>query len=167
VFQEFTKTATIPARPDDIWAALLDFHRVASWLSIVGQVREVDPTARYTAVLEDRVGPFALRADLTVTVTADTAQRRLHVAAAGEDRQVASRIGAALDVTVRDAPDGSILTATGRYEITGRIATLGAPAIRKKGDKVLDEFFANASRDLATYRGAEGEASGRSGAGGA
>lgn len=37
---------------------------------------------------------------------------------------------------------------TGRYEITGRIGTVGAPAIRKKGDRVLDEFFANATRDL-------------------
>jgi carbon monoxide dehydrogenase subunit G len=149
VFQDFSKTTAIAARPEDVWAALLDFQRVASWLSIVGQVREVEPMRRYTALLEDRVGPFALRADLAVSVTADEAQRRLHVAASGEDRQVASRIGATLDVTVSSDGDGASLAATGRYEITGRIATLGAPAIRKKGDKVLDEFFANASRDLA------------------
>jgi carbon monoxide dehydrogenase subunit G len=150
VFQEFTKTAAIAARPADVWRSLLDFRRVASWLPIVRDVREVEPLARYAAVLEDRVGPFILRADLAVTVTADEGERRLRVAASGEDRQVASRIGATLDVTVGDDAGGTNLTATGRYEITGRIATLGAPAIRKKGDKVLDEFFANASRDLAT-----------------
>lgn len=150
MFQEFSKSATIAARPADVWAALHDFQRVASWLSIVGQVREVDPMAKYSAVLEDRVGPFALRADLTVTVNADEDTRRLRVAASGEDRQVASRIGATLDVAVAEAPEGTALSATGRFEITGRIATLGAPAIRKKGDKVLDEFFTNASRDLAT-----------------
>ena len=150
MFQEFDRTATVPARPDDVWATLLDFQRVASWLPIVRDVRELEPMARYTAVLEDRVGPFALRADLAVTVTADPQQRRLRVAATGEDRQVASRIGATLDVTVGDDASGSALGVTGRYEITGRIATLGAPAIRTKGNKVLDEFFANASRDLAT-----------------
>jgi carbon monoxide dehydrogenase subunit G len=149
VYQDISRTATIAVRPDDVWRALLDFGRVASWLSIVRDVREVEPMARYTAVLEDRVGPFALRADLAVTVAADEGQRRLHVAASGEDRQVASRIGATLDVAVSGDASGATLTATGRYEITGRIATLGAPAIRKKGDKVLDEFFANASRDLA------------------
>ena len=100
MFQDFTKTATIAARPGNVWAALRDFQRVASWLSIVGQVREVDPMAKYTAVLEDRVGPFALRADLTVTVTADEDSRRLRVAASGEYRQVASRICATIDVAV-------------------------------------------------------------------
>jgi carbon monoxide dehydrogenase subunit G len=37
---------------------------------------------------------------------------------------------------------------TGRYEITGRIATLGSGPIRKKGDKVLEEFFTNLGREL-------------------
>jgi len=40
------------------------------------------------------------------------------------------------------------VTVTGRYEITGRIATLGSGAIRKKGDKVLEEFFTNLVREL-------------------
>ena len=148
--QEFAKDIRLTTPVADVWSALLDFQRVASWLSVVGQVREVEPMRRYTAVLEDRVGPFALTADLAVSVDASEPEHRLHVAASGEDRQVASRISAAVDLAVRDDGAGSLVAASGRYEITGRIATLGAGAIRKKGDKVLEEFFANLSRELGT-----------------
>ncbi|MFN2520835.1 MAG: CoxG family protein [Candidatus Limnocylindria bacterium] len=150
VYEDISRDVRLAASAPAVWEALLDFQRVASWLPIVHQLREVEPLRRYATVLEDRVGPFSLRADLTVDLDIDAAARRLHVAASGEDRQVASRISATLDVTVADDGDGALLGARGRYDITGRIATLGASAIRKKGEKVLDDFFANATRDLAT-----------------
>lgn len=150
MYQDFSKDMRIAAPAAAVWAALLDVQRVASWLSIVSDVREVERLRRYTAVLEDRVGPFALRADLTVGVEPDDAARRLKVTAAGEDRQVASRISAALDVSVAEEGTATLLAVRGRYEIAGRMATLGAGAIRKKGEKVLDEFFANAARELGT-----------------
>jgi carbon monoxide dehydrogenase subunit G len=36
----------------------------------------------------------------------------------------------------------------GQYEVTGRVATLGASMIRTKGEKMLEEFFTAASREL-------------------
>ena len=99
-------------------------------------------------MLEDRVGPFAMRADLAIDVNVDAPARTLHVSGAGEDRQIASRISAALDVRVIPEASGSSVDVKGRYEITGRVATLGAGAIRKKGDKVLEDFFGNLEREL-------------------
>ena len=128
------------------WAALLDFRRVASWLSIVGDVRELETLRRYGAVLEDRVGPFALRADLTVTV--DAQEPHLRVRAEGEDRQVASRITATIELGLSDEDGATRVVMSGGYDITGKIATLGAGAIRKKGEHVLDEFVANLTREL-------------------
>jgi carbon monoxide dehydrogenase subunit G len=148
VFQEFTKTIDLRSTPQIVWATMLDVRTVASWLSIVRDVRDVDPPRRYAALLEDRLGPFAMRADLEVTVDADEAGRTIHVAAAGEDRQVSSRISATIDLLLQPNPDGTAVAVTGRYEITGKIATLGSGAIRKKGDKILDEFFANLGRAL-------------------
>lgn len=149
MYQAFAKDVRLAAVPETVWDALLDVQRVASWLSIVRDVQEREPLRRYGAVLEDRVGPFAMRADLDVIVTVDPDARRLQVAAAGEDRQIASRITASVDLAVSLDGSGSLLVVTGRYEITGKIATLGAGAIRKKGEKVLDEFFANVARELA------------------
>ncbi len=148
LFQDVARTVRVAARPEAAWAALLDFPRVASWLPVVRDLREVEPLRRYTTVLEDRLGPFAMRADLQIDVAADASQHRLRVSGAGEDRQVASRISAALDLTVVPQGEGSDIVVSGRYEITGRIATLGAGAIRKKGEKVLEDFFANVSREL-------------------
>lgn len=145
--QDFAKTIRLDASPDAVWAAVLDVHRVASWLSIVREVRDIDPPRRYKALLEDRLGPFAMRADLDLTVEIHE-PRRLRVSAGGEDRQVASRIAATIDLAVEPDGAGTSLQVTGRYEVTGRVATLGGGAIRKKGDRILGEFFDNASNEL-------------------
>ena len=147
MFQEFTKTIRLDRPPDDVWTAVLDVRRVASWISIVREVRDVDPPRRYAALLEDRIGPFAMRADLDVKVE-DRGDRRLHVSASGEDRQVASRIAATIDLSLDRDGDGTALGVSGRYEVSGRVATLGAGAIRKKGDRILQEFFDNVAREL-------------------
>lgn len=146
MLQEFAKTIQLDAGPDAVWAAVNDVRRVASWLSIVREVRDVEPPRRYAALLEDRLGPFAMRADLDLTVERDG--QRMRVTAAGEDRQVASRIAATIELAVEPEDAGTSLAVTGRYEVTGRVATLGAGAIRKKGDRILQEFFDSASSEL-------------------
>ncbi len=144
--QDISRSVVVAAPRARVWSALLDVQRVASWLSIVGDVHELEPLHRYSAVLEDHIGPFALRADLTVSVTAD--EPRLRVEASGEDRQVASRITAQIEIDVVDEGAGTRVNVGGGYDITGRIATLGAGAIRTKGEHVLDEFVASLSREL-------------------
>jgi carbon monoxide dehydrogenase subunit G len=147
VLQDFAKTILLDANPDAVWDALVDVHRVGSWLSIVREVRDLDPPRHYRALLEDRLGPFAMRADLDLTVETH-AGRRLLVSAAGEDRQVASRIAATIELAIESEGAGTSLAVTGRYEVTGRVATLGAGAIRKKGDRILHEFFENVGKEL-------------------
>jgi carbon monoxide dehydrogenase subunit G len=146
VLQEFAKTIHLDASPDAAWAAVNDVRRVASWLSIVREVRDVEPPRRYAALLEDRLGPFAMRADLDLTIERE--DRKMRVTASGEDRQVASRIAATIALAVEPDGAGTLLAVTGQYEVTGRVATLGAGAIRKKGDRILQEFCENASKEL-------------------
>jgi uncharacterized protein len=154
VLQDFAKTIRLDARPDAVWDAVNDVRRVASWVSIVREVRDVNPPHRYAALLEDRLGPFAMRADLDITVErGDRAStsgdgRRMRVTASGEDRQVASRISAKIELAVEPDGTGTSLGVTGSYEVTGKVATLGAGAIRKKGDKILAEFFDSAAKEL-------------------
>jgi uncharacterized protein len=145
---DFTRTLHVPADPAACWMVLTDVGRVAGWVSILGAVKELEPLVSYTAVLEDRLGPFRLRADLAVEVTELRQPERITLRARGEDRQVASRI--AVDATLRLAPakTGTTVEVAGRYEVTGRVATLGASTIRPKASKVLDEFFAAAEREL-------------------
>ena len=146
MLQDFAKTIRLDAGADAVWDAVNDVRRVASWVSIVREVRDVDPPRRYAALLEDRLGPFAMRADLDITVDRD--DRKMRVTASGEDRQVASRISATIELAVEPDGTGTSLAVTGRYEVTGKVATLGAGAIRKKGDKILQEFFDSAAKEL-------------------
>ena len=75
-----------------VWERLMEVPTVASWLPILHSVTEVEPLARYEAILEDRVGPFALRADLGIKVVTMDEPVEVAVRARGEDRQVRSRI---------------------------------------------------------------------------
>ena len=154
---QFVRTIAVSRDVPTCWSILTDVERIAGWVSIVGPVEEREHLKAYTTVLEDRMGPFRLRAALDIEVTDVVEQRSLSLRAQGEDRQVASRI--AVDATLRLDGDGdgdgegdghgTSVTVDGSYEVTGRIATLGASMIRSKAQKLLDEFFAAAERELA------------------
>jgi carbon monoxide dehydrogenase subunit G len=145
---QFTRTIDVGSDAGTCWERLTDVERVAQWVSIVGAVRELEPLHAYTAVLEDRMGPFRLRADLAIDVSDVVDGHKVRLRATGEDRQVASRIGVDATLRLESHGNGTTVTVDGTYEVTGRIATLGASMIRSKADKLLEEFFAAAGREL-------------------
>jgi carbon monoxide dehydrogenase subunit G len=144
----FDRKLHVPGAPTAAWATFTDVERVVGWISVVEDARELDHLARYTAVLQDKIGMFALRADLDITVSDVVDGRRLTAHAEGQDRQVGARIVIDGTVELEDAQDGTQVRVAGSYDVTGRAATLGASSIRRKADKVLDEFFASLTREL-------------------
>ncbi len=145
---QFARSLHVAVPPPIAWEKLTDPHLVASWVGLVDNVEEVEHLGRYSAVLTDRLGPFRLSADLSIAVTDVEEPSRITFNADGEDRQVASRIQVEAAMTITPKGAGSTIEVEGRYEVTGRVATLGASMIRTKGNKVLDEFFAAAAGDL-------------------
>jgi carbon monoxide dehydrogenase subunit G len=145
----FARELGVAAGPDRVWTTLTDVPLLVSWVSVLESAEEHEPLASYSAVLMDRLGPFKLRADLDITLSDVDPGRHVLMHAEGEDRQVGSRVvvNAALDVEEQDGK-GSLVRAAGTYEVTGRVASMGASTIRKKADKILDEFFANVQRSL-------------------
>jgi uncharacterized protein len=142
--ETFSRRFVVASNSENVWRTLLDVPRIASWLTIVSGVDEVNPRERYRAVLEDRMGPFRLHADLDIKITELAEGSHLRAEASGEDRQVSSRI--TVEGILRTAAeDGGIAIALeGSYEVTGRVATLGAGSIRKKADRLLEDFCQNA-----------------------
>ena len=140
-----------------VWPRLLDVETVASWLPIVHSVTEVSsgPSgidgSSFQAAFEDRVGPFSLRADLRIEVAGVREPEELSIRARGEDRQIRSRIMIDAAAHLSDAgPDRTRVRLSGAYEITGRVATLGAGVIRSKASKLIDTFCTNAAQGLST-----------------
>jgi len=144
----FDRELQVPGEPAAAWKNFTDVRQVVEWISVIGEAEELEPMARYTAVLADKIGMFSLRADLHITVTEVAEDRGLRVHAEGQDRQVGARI--VIDGNVQLAPTsgGTSVRVSGSYEVSGRAATLGASSIRRKGDKTLDQFFENLSRQL-------------------
>ena len=151
VLREFVVEAT----RDEVWPRLLDVETVASWLPIMHSITEVSPGpsgidgSSFQAAFEDRVGPFSLRADLRIEVAGVREGEEMSIRARGEDRQIRSRIliDAACSLADED-PDRTRVRLSGTYEITGRVATLGAGVICSKAAKLIDTFCTNATTAL-------------------
>lgn len=146
---QFNRELVTSTEPEDAWKILTDVTRLADWVTIVSEAAEIVPLEHYTAVLADRVGPFKLKADLDIRVPEVAAGRRIRVVAKGEDRQVSSRIGVDATLSLTPIDDGvTAIIVDGRYEVTGRVASMGATVIRQKAQKIIEEFFARAAAEL-------------------
>ena len=156
----------VEAARDEVWPRLLDVQSVASWLPIIHSVTEVSSGrsgidgsgidgsgidgSSFQAAFEDKVGPFSLRADLRIEVAGVRESEEVSIRARGEDRQIRSRIMIDAAAHLTDAgPDRTRVRLSGAYEITGRVATLGAGVIRSKANKLIDTFCTNAAAGIA------------------
>lgn len=146
---DFDRTLRVASSPESVWTVITDVSLVASWVTVVDDVREREPLSTYDAVLADRLGPFKLSADLDVDVVDVDEPSAIRVRADGEDRQVASRIQISATVALRSLDAGTEIHVSGMYEVTGKVATLGASMIRAKGEKILDEFFGSLQEHFA------------------
>jgi carbon monoxide dehydrogenase subunit G len=145
----FDQTVHVSGSPDEVWSLITDVPRLVGWISVLEDARTIEELAHYTAVVQDKIGMFKLRADLDIRVTEKLEGQRIVVHAEGEDRQVGSRI--VIDATVTMSPDSDLtgVRVDGRYSISGSAATLGSSTIQRKGDKVVKEFFQHLSSDAA------------------
>jgi len=148
VRQEFQETVRFTEPREPVWATVSDIPTVLSWISIVGDAETVEQDARYRALLEDRMGPFKLRADLDIVVTERVEPRSIRAHGDGEDRQIGSRLIVDVALELGELAEGTQLDVSGSYEVTGRPAALGAGSIRKKAATILAQFFAAADASL-------------------
>lgn len=140
---DFDRSIRVPGGADDAWALMTDVPTLVDWISIVGDAKEKEHLREYTAVIEDRVGMFALRADLEITMSDVREHEHITARATGQDRQIGSRLTIDAEVDLTPENDDTVVRVHGRYEITGRAATLGSSQIQRKGEKVIDDFFTN------------------------
>jgi uncharacterized protein len=144
------RSVTVEAGPAEVWRVITDIPTIVSWISVLKDAEEIAHLERYSAVIQDKVGMFNLRADLGLDVVEVEEERRIVVRAEGQDRQIGSRISIDVELTIAPEDAGSTVSVNGRYGITGSAATLGSSTIRRKGDKTLDEFLTGLTSQLAT-----------------
>jgi len=148
VAEDFRESFSVDRPVAECWDVLVDVARVSGWVSVVGEVTEHEHLSRYSAVLEDRLGPFKLRADLEVEVVSINEPSSIVIRADGEDRAGVARITMGATLALEEIDAGCRVSIEGQYEVTGRLATMGASVIRKKAETILEEFVEAAKRDL-------------------
>lgn len=145
---EFDREIEVQATPQQIWDRILELDCIAGWVNIIEDVEQVEHLATYSAVLTDSLGPFKMSADLDIAVTQHDHPVLISFTADGEDRQVGSRIWVNATLNLEPNEAGSRLRFHGEYELTGRVATLGASMIRTKASAMLDKFEAGARNEF-------------------
>jgi carbon monoxide dehydrogenase subunit G len=147
--EKFNRSVTVPLSKSAAWMAITDVSQLAAWVGIIEEVRELSHLEKYRAVLHDRVGPFKLRADLSIDVSVPVDGERVLVKASGRDRAVDSKISVNVAVELAELDEGGTsISVEGSYQVTGRVASMGGGVIKKKGEGVLTDFFDGVQRDL-------------------
>lgn len=146
----FERSTRIAASPTKVWEVLHDVDLLASFSSHLGSVTVVDPDRSWTVSLQDRVGPVTLSAPMQVEIVNETREEVISIRASGRDRGPGTLLR--VEATVRiDQEDGDKhLVLSGRFDMTGKVAMLGAGVARRQAEKIIDEFWSNLTKVLQT-----------------
>lgn len=131
------------AAGQEVWPLLRDVDLLASCSTAVGDVQERVEGTEWSVSLVRKVGRFQLAAPLTVAVVGEEEGSVLKVQALGTDRKIGARLDVDASMKMEDLPGGVRLVLTGRYEVTGRIASLGSGIVRRHATEMIDEFVQN------------------------
>jgi carbon monoxide dehydrogenase subunit G len=138
-----TKSVSLPRSADEVWALLQQPIRVAGCLPNVKEFEPAGEPGRYTTLLVEKLGPFAVQVALTIDVAEDAASRRMIATISGEDRAGQARVRGTVTASVTPAGDGATLDVASDVEVLGRMAALGAVPMRRRGDQVFEQFVRN------------------------
>jgi uncharacterized protein len=148
-----TRSASFSTPADSVWAVVRQPTRVAACLPNLQEFSAKTAPGEFLAVLVERLGPFAVNVTLQVSVAEDEAARRMTARVSGEDRAGNARVRGDIGASVTAVGTGANLDVTSRVEVLGRLATLGAVPIRRRGDQVFDQFVKNLSAAVSADSG--------------
>jgi carbon monoxide dehydrogenase subunit G len=146
---EIAKTADLASAPEQVWDALRQPEWVAACLPDIEAFAATDTPGRYATTLVEKLGPFSVRVALSIDVSEHPETRTMVARIAGEDRGGAARVRGEVRAQVAPAESaGSVLDVTSDVEVLGRLASLGAVPIRRRGDQVFEAFIKTFQRRL-------------------
>src|SRR5919204_1158771 len=96
---DITKVARIAVSQAEAWALLRDVSRLSACMPNVSDVQVVEPDRRFSAVVSDRIGPFAVSMPVSIEVTHIEPPRRIAAAVSGDDKRGQARVRGTLEAT--------------------------------------------------------------------
>jgi carbon monoxide dehydrogenase subunit G len=145
----FEERIRVPVNVPAAWDFLWQIDRVAACLPGCKSVREIVPNQTYRARMEDAIGPFRASIDLDVAIQERRPQELIRLTASGEDPRTGTAQRIAMAVQLRpDGPTASVLDVVADVEITGKLASLGQFAIKRKAKDIVQRFTRNLAAAL-------------------
>jgi carbon monoxide dehydrogenase subunit G len=140
---------SVPAPPEDVWAAVIDPERVAPCMP-GATLTEVDG-AEFSGGVKVKLGPVSmLYKGSGQFLETDEQARRVVIKAAGKDSRGGGTASATVTVTLSPQDGGTRGTVVTDLTVTGKPAQFGRGMIVEVGGKILDTF----ANCLATKLGA-------------
>ncbi len=157
---EITKTFTVKAAPDAVWAFLTNPQRVAQSLPGAAIGEQLDEKT-YTGTMTVKVGPVSSSyKGKVIFQRLDPATRTAEIRATGQD--VRGKGGADLQLTssVRDLGGGQTeVTAVSQVNVSGLLAQMGRGMVQDVSDQIFQMFSDRMKAELETPTASGPEAS--------
>ena len=141
-----TREVGIVAPASALWDVLWDVRRIVECLPGCVEAREVEPHLRYSARMEQKVGPIRLTVPLDVKVIEADPPRRLVLDAKGRDPMLGADVAVRVTLDVESRGEESMLRIDAEGRILGRLGALGHGVIQRKAEETVDEFGARLQR---------------------
>jgi carbon monoxide dehydrogenase subunit G len=137
-----TENLELGAAGADVWRLLRDTERFAR---LVASVQSVEPMEfpdkeAYRVQVMEKVGPFKVIMKLDVAVTESVELEALGATVKGVDAAGRSRATGTLRVELTPSTVGTLMRFVVNVEVLGKLATLGAPVIRRRVTELFSDF---------------------------
>jgi carbon monoxide dehydrogenase subunit G len=137
-----TENLELGAAGADVWRLLRDTERFAR---LVASVQSIEPMEfpdkeAYRVQVMEKVGPFKVIMKLDVAVTESIELEALGATVKGVDAAGRSRATGTLRVELTPSTIGTLMRFVVNVEVLGKLATLGAPVIRRRVTELFSDF---------------------------
>jgi carbon monoxide dehydrogenase subunit G len=141
----------VDASPEDVWRLLRDTPRLAALLPGVANVTPLNEPGveAYQAKASDKIGPFKVALNMEIQVAEAQEPSFLKASIKGGDSIGLNRISGSLHIVLTPASSATRMRCEADIEILGKLATLGAVSIRRRGTEKFAEFARNVQAQFA------------------
>src|SRR5690606_6823429 len=145
---KFETNTAVACSKEALWALLFDVERVATLIPGCSDVVEKEALKNYSAVIQQKVGPFKFNMPCEIVVDDYAEQERVGISASGTDKKTATSASVVLKLVLGEADGKVTIDIDADIQISGKLATLGFPIVKKKCAEIFREFDANLHREL-------------------
>jgi carbon monoxide dehydrogenase subunit G len=136
---EFSGTQKLPIPREEVWAYLLNVHKVASCAPGFESLEEVD-NERWKAVVATAIGP--VKAKFTMDITRSEMEEPERMVVKGRGNAPGSAVEVSGDMRL-SAPtaDTTRMDWTASLDVSGALAKVGVYLIKGTAEKLAGQFF--------------------------